>query len=141
MESLVRVCLSVSGLPALVPQVVIRDQLGDFVARVDLLASEFRVIVEYDGRHHEREARQRQRDRERQERLDALGYRMIVVTSEDLRDLKAVPMRVYGALRQRGYRGAPPSFGSAWRYWLASPRFCSGRALAGLAKGTGATKS
>lgn len=140
MESLVRMCLALSGLPPLVPQVVIEDRLGQFVARVDLLEPEFRVIVEYDGRHHELDSRQRQRDRERHEQLDALGYRMIVITSQDVLNLSSIPHRVYAALRQRGYPGAPPMLGSTWRYWLASPRFRTSGSRKNGSKGTGTTK-
>ena len=64
-----------------------------FVARVDMLFRAFKVIVEYDGWQHERDPRQRQRDRERRERLEALGFRLIVVTDTDLRQPASIPWR------------------------------------------------
>lgn len=121
MESLVRVILVAAGLPCpeVNPWIVNAD--GRRVARVDLLFPQWKLIVEYDGIHHERDKRQRQRDHERREELDSLGYRMLVITTADLADLKAIVWKLYTALRERGYSGPPPSTGSAWRYWLARP--------------------
>jgi hypothetical protein len=48
-ESLVRVLLTLGGLPRPVPQYVILDQGGRFVARVDLAWPEVRLAGEYDG--------------------------------------------------------------------------------------------
>lgn len=117
METLVRMMLVFARLPCPVPNQWIVDASGRNVARADLLYERFRVMVEYDGRHHERDSRQRQRDRERREVLEGLGYRLIVVTDADLRTPQSIPWRVYEALRDRGYTGPRPTTSEVWRRW------------------------
>ncbi len=73
-----------AGLPEPTPQLVVRDGVGRFVARVDLGWEQHRVVVEYDGRHH-LEPGQWQHDLLRREHLDSLGWRVIVLTADDLR--------------------------------------------------------
>lgn len=118
METLVRLMLVFARLPCPEPNRWIIDDSGRAVARVDLLYSRYRVVVEYDGWHHERDARQRQRDIERREVLEGLGYRVIVVTAADLRTPQSVPWRVHAALRERGYDGARPVTSVVWRQWF-----------------------
>lgn len=95
-ESLVRVQLRRRGLVA-VPQHVVRDSRGGFVARVDLAFPEQRVAVEHDGAWHAEPA-QFARDRARLNRLLAAGWRVVHVTAADLRSPDAVAARVTAAL-------------------------------------------
>ena len=82
-ESWVRVLLIDGGLPAPVCNVDIVS--GDqWIARVDMVWLDARVIVEYDGAGHLDE-RQRRRDAERLNALQAAGWRVIVLTANDLR--------------------------------------------------------
>lgn len=118
METLLRLMLVFARLPCPLPNRWIVDEHGHAVARVDLLYSRFKVVIEYDGWHHERDARQRQRDRERREVLEGLGYRLIVVTAADLRTPQAIPWRVYSALCDRGYEGCRPTTSDVWRRWF-----------------------
>lgn len=118
METLVRLMLVFARLPCPAPNRWITDTSGRPVARADLLYERYRVIVEYDGWHHERDSRQRQRDRERREVLEGLGYRLIVVTHADLRTPQSVPWRVFEALRDRGYTGPRPTTSEVWRRWF-----------------------
>ncbi|WP_336923739.1 DUF559 domain-containing protein [Aquipuribacter sp. SD81] len=82
-ESVLRLLVHEAGLPRPVPQLVVTGPDGRAVARVDLGWPDQRVAVEYDGRHH-MEAGQWQRDLRRRERLEELGWRVVVVTREDL---------------------------------------------------------
>jgi hypothetical protein len=118
METLVRLLLVFARLPCPTPNQWIVSNDGHPVARVDLLYETYKVVVEYDGWHHERDGRQRQRDRERRETLEGLGYRLIVVTNEDLRTPQSMPWRVYAALRDRGYSGARPTTSVVWDRWF-----------------------
>jgi hypothetical protein len=118
METLVRLMLVFARLPTPEPNVWILDVDGRRVARADLLFARFKVIVEYDGWHHERSSAQRQRDRERREVLEALGYRMIVITDADLRTPQSIPWRVHAALADRGYDGPRPVTSDVWRRWF-----------------------
>lgn len=103
-ESRVRWMLVSEGLPEPALNVDIRDGAGRFLARGDIVYEKYRVLVEYDGWHHERDAAQRQRDHLRRERLEAQGWRVIVITAADITDHYAVVARVRAALIQRGWR-------------------------------------
>ena len=77
-------CLVRWGFPPPQRQVKIHDGRGGFVARVDLGWPKRRVGLEYDGeRHHG--PRQRPADVARQARVEALGWELVRVRSDDLR--------------------------------------------------------
>lgn len=117
-ETLVRLLLVWSYLPAPECNVDVLDADGRFVARGDLVLRRWHVVVEYDGWYHERDGRQRQRDILRRERLESLGWRVVVVTAEDLKRPESVPWRVHAALVQAGYVGGPPRTSIMWRTWF-----------------------
>lgn len=110
-ESALRWDLVRSGLPEPELNTDIFDELGRFLARGDLVYREWKVLVEYDGWHHERDALQRQRDHLRREALETAGWRVIVVTVADMRSPSAVARRVRDALTQRGYTAWTPRVG------------------------------
>ena len=83
MESWVRVVLALAGLPAPVPQLVVVDERGRFVARVDLAWPRARLVLEYDGDHH-REHATWVRDLRRREELERLGWTVLVMTAGDV---------------------------------------------------------
>ena len=101
-ESELRWDLKQGGLPDPELNVDIYDDHGQWLARGDLVYRPWKVLVEYDGWQHERDAAQRQRDHLRREALEAAGWRVIVVTSADMKSRRAVSIRVRQALRQRG---------------------------------------
>lgn len=117
-ETVLRLMLVFARLPEPEINVEIRDATERFVARVDLLLAPWKVVVEYDGRHHETDASQWARDRRRREALEALGYRVIVVAAADLRSPRQVPWRVFNALVQRGYDGSRPVTSDQWGRWF-----------------------
>ena len=78
-ESIVRVNLHLAGLPR--PEVnfdVIH--LGEWVGCGDLVWPEYRLYLEYDGKHH-KTAKQRHQDAQTRNRLAQLGWKVRVVTS------------------------------------------------------------
>jgi hypothetical protein len=83
-ESLLRL-LIIGALPEPVLQHEVFDATGMFVARLDVSWPRLKLGVEYDGEHHTDPAQQ-ERDRIRREKLRALGWRIIVVTKDDLLD-------------------------------------------------------
>lgn len=100
-ESRLRVLLAGSDLPAPVVQHEVRDRSGSFVARVDLAYPAARLAVEYDGDHHRGRAQWRH-DLARRERLELLGWRVVVVVAADLLgDPGSVMDRVRRALASR----------------------------------------
>ena len=103
-ESALRWDLVRRGLPEPELNTDILDELGRFLARGDLVYREWKVLVEYDGWQHERDALQRQRDHLRREALEAAGWRVIVITSADMAAPRSVVRRVREALVQRGFR-------------------------------------
>jgi hypothetical protein len=100
-ESMTRVWSQDEDLPQVTPQAVIRDHNGAFVARVDLLYEEYKVVVEYEGSHH-RTAEQYARDLARRNRLAALGYLVVHLDASTLDRAKAMRV-ITAALRQRGW--------------------------------------
>lgn len=97
-ESWVRTLLVRAGLPA--PECNVDVLHGDrWLARVDMLWREQRVIVEYDGGGHVEE-RQRRRDAERLNALQAAGWLVIVLTADDLRRTRQTIALVRRALSQ-----------------------------------------
>ncbi len=114
METALRLMLVLAGLPEPRTNVEVRGADGVLVARVDLLYPLHRVVVEYDGRHHETDRAQWAHDRRRREALEALGYRVIVVAALDLRQPHDVVRRVHRALVATGWRGERPWFSADW---------------------------
>ena len=84
-ESMLRWDLLDAGLPPPTPQFVVCDDLGCFVARLDLAWEAVKVGVEYDGAHH-RQSDQHSRDLVRHNRLRALGWTVIQVDAAQLRN-------------------------------------------------------
>jgi hypothetical protein len=83
-ETWTRLTLVDGGLPEPVLAVEVFDELGAFVARVDMAYPEFRVAVEYEGEHHRYDGAQWDRDIQRYERLAAAGWIVIRVTRTEL---------------------------------------------------------
>lgn len=119
-ESVLRMMIVLARLPAPHVNAVVHDRDGRFVARVDLLLAEWRVVVEYDGRHHETDPRQWLRDRLRREALEALGFRVIVVSAPDLDEPARVVLRIHEALVAGGYDGPAPVLNVMWHRWFPS---------------------
>lgn len=97
-ESLVRVALVLDGIAGVEANVVLRDERGAFLARVDLCIAWARVVIEYHGDYHRVEKGRWRRDRARMGRLRAAGWHVIELTADDLSDLPAVLAQVREAL-------------------------------------------
>lgn len=85
-ETRTRLLLIRAGLPAPRTQVRIADAANGFLARADMGWPRWRVAVEYDGgQHWDTEAR-RTRDIRRYAQLERLGWRVVRVNSQLLRE-------------------------------------------------------
>ena len=115
-ETDLRLILVLTGLPEPETNVEVLADDGTWLARGDLVLPEFRVVVEHDGWHHERDADQRQKDHFRRERLEAARWTLIVVTQADFDHPIAIVARVHEALRRNGYQGPPPHLGREWHF-------------------------
>ncbi|QGG40765.1 DUF559 domain-containing protein [Aeromicrobium yanjiei] len=99
-ESHLRWELHCIGLPEPEVNVDILDDQGRWLAKGDLVFRRWKVLVEYDGWQHERDAQQRQWDHLRREQLEAAGWRVIVITAADMRNPRSAAIRVRQALQQ-----------------------------------------
>lgn len=79
-------CVLVAGGIRLVPQVTIRDEQGEFVARVDFVVEGTKVIVEFDGKVKYVDGNRLTlfEEKKREDRLRALGYTVVRLTWADL---------------------------------------------------------
>ena len=83
-ETRLRLALGEVGL-APVPQFVVLDARGDYVARVDLALPGLRIAIEHDGRAVHDRADAFVTDRRRQNALIAAGWTVLRFTAADLR--------------------------------------------------------
>lgn len=102
-ESRLRVGLVRRGVPEPAVQVRILDGRRVVIARPDLAWRAYRTALEYDGEVHLTRER-RARDIDRDDRLRALGWLVLRVMADQMRDLDAVAARVLAELHARGWR-------------------------------------
>jgi very-short-patch-repair endonuclease len=74
------------GLPTPVHQFVVRDQVGGFVARVDLAYPDAMVVIEYDSVEHHTGTAAHYRDAARRNAISDLDYTVLVATGADVKD-------------------------------------------------------
>jgi hypothetical protein len=118
-ETRLRMLLVLAGLPEPTVNLIIRNPDGSWRMRFDLSYPGLKLIIEYDGRQHAENGGQWRRDLSRREELDRQGWRLIVVTSDDLRDApESLLNRVREALIDRGAIGIRRRFKTEWiRYF------------------------
>lgn len=88
-----------SGYDA-VPQAVIHDGDGGFVARVDLLLERLGVVVEFDGMLKYETREDLVAEKRREDRLRALGYEVVRLTWADLARPDLVVAKVEAAVQR-----------------------------------------
>ena len=120
MESRLRMLLVLAGLPEPTINLILRNADGSWRRRFDMCFPDLKLIIEYDGRQHAGDTRQWQGDLRRREELDALGWRIIVVTADDLyHHPEDVLDRVREAMIDRGATGIRRRFKNDWRRYFA----------------------
>lgn len=102
-ESLLRVALIRSGMPALEVNPVLRDSHGRFVARVDLKFVDFPVVVEFDGDIHRSDPATWRRDVERHADIQDLGLDLVRVLGDDSPRFVGAVARVSRRLIRHGW--------------------------------------
>ena len=83
-ETRLRLLVVLAGLPEPEVNHEVRDCDGRVIYRLDLAYGEHLLAFEYDGRHHIRREEQWEHDLRRRERLEAMGWRILVFVSADL---------------------------------------------------------
>lgn len=81
METRLRMCLVLAGLPCPDVQVPLHDGLGQFLGRPDLYYPDHRVAIEYDGGTHRDSL---VADNRRQNRLLSAGFQLLRFTASDV---------------------------------------------------------
>lgn len=112
-ESETRAVLTFAGLPA--PGVNRPLRLEEDLSLIgDLVYEQWRLVVEYEGAHHQEERAQYVSDLDRYAvmRRHHVGY--VQVTHERLCHPRTLVGLVYRELLDRGYDGPPPSFRGNW---------------------------
>ncbi len=104
METRSRLVLVLRGLPRPELQYKVYDELGEFVARLDMAYPLLKLAIEYDGRGH-LTAWQQETDARRLNRLDECGWSVRRFTSPDvLRTPDAMAAQVREAISRRSRR-------------------------------------
>ncbi|MDD4867749.1 MAG: hypothetical protein PHQ28_11730 [Mycobacterium sp.] len=85
-ETRTRLALLVGGLPRPQTQIVVCNEWGWVVARIDMGWEQWHVGVEYDGEQHWTDPRVRTKDIDRHAELERRGWRIVRVSAGLLRD-------------------------------------------------------
>jgi hypothetical protein len=103
-ETRTRLLLIAAGFPKPQTQIVVVDEYGEFVGRVDMGWQEWKIAVEYDGPQHWTDPDQHARDIDRLAKLAAHGWVIIRVSRDHLRYRPHVFLaRVRDAARAAGW--------------------------------------
>ncbi|MGV0607228.1 hypothetical protein [Mycolicibacterium sp. XJ1904] len=103
-ETRTRLLLLAAGFPRPQTQILVADDYGSFVGRVDMGWEEFQVGVEYDGPQHWDDPAQHARDIDRLAELAAQRWLIIRVSRDILRTRPHVFLaRVRDAMQSRGW--------------------------------------
>jgi len=86
METRTRLVFARGGLPEPELNGDVFDDFGEWVARGDFVWRQARVVGEYEGDYHRTERRQWQHDIARTRILEDLGWRVVRITADDVRD-------------------------------------------------------
>jgi hypothetical protein len=82
-ETWLRLLLVRAGFPVPATQIVVYDEFGQIIARLDMGWEDVKIAAEYDGDHHRVDRWQFNRDIARTETLTAMGWIVVRVTSQD----------------------------------------------------------
>jgi hypothetical protein len=106
-ETRTRLLLIAAGFPRPVTQIVVYNEFGDFVGRIDLGWPEWKVGIEYDGPQHWKDSDAHARTIERIADLEAEGWIIVRLSRDILRYRRGVFLaRVQKAMRTSGWPDA-----------------------------------
>lgn len=112
-ETRLRMLVVLAGLPEPEVNHLIRTEDGEWERRFDLCFLALMLIIEFDGLHHLRDREQWSQDILRREQLEAAGWRIIVINSDQLTgDPSGTLGRIRSAMIDRGsgpLRTRPPA--------------------------------
>ena len=107
-ETLTRLLLIAAGFPRPETQILVCDEFGCFIGRVDMGWTEWKVGVEYDGPQHWASPADHAHDIERIADLEAQGWTIIRLSRDILRYRRSTFLvRVRDAMRDAGWPDWP----------------------------------
>lgn len=112
-ESETAAVLTFAGLPA--PELNVRLDVPGRTVIGDLLYRDQRLVVEYEGTHHQDTRARYVKDIDRYAAMRDAGYAYLQVTDERLARPRQMVALVHRALVRGGYDGPDPAFGEPWR--------------------------
>jgi very-short-patch-repair endonuclease len=113
-ESDIRSMLRFAGLPA--PEVNENLAIAEgTVVQGDLLYRALRLLVEYEGAHHQEDRAQYASDIDRYADIRRAGLDYVQVTREKAREPQRMVREVHARMVELGYDGPAPDFGERWR--------------------------
>ncbi|MFC6708010.1 hypothetical protein [Flexivirga alba] len=83
-ESRLRLLMHGGGLPEPEINYLVEDGSTGRIRELDLAFPEWKVAVEFDGRHHIERVGQWEKDILRREDLEAMGWRFVIITSTSM---------------------------------------------------------
>ncbi len=83
METVLRTVIVIPGMPVPTPQAILRDEGGEWLARVDLLGADGKSVLEFDGANHDEPARHAE-DTSRWRTLHRHGFQVYPYTKRDI---------------------------------------------------------
>lgn len=114
-ESETRAIFAFAGLPRPEVNKNLYDARGEFLGCGDLVYVEWKLLAEYEGRHHEGDLNQWNRDIDRYRGFRDDDWRYVQITNEKLGNPRRLIAEVHAQLVRCGYSGPAPAFGRRWR--------------------------
>ena len=112
-ESETAACLTFAGLPT--PEFNVPLEIAGREVIGDLVYVELRLVIEYEGRHHQEERGQYVKDIDRYKLMRDHDFRYVQVTDERLKRARRMVRGVHEEMVKAGYVGPAPVFGETWR--------------------------
>ena len=126
METRLRMMLVLARLPEPQINVILRAEDGSWDARIELAYRGILLAIEYEGRQHAESTQQWNSDIRRRTRLEALGWRFILVTAEGVFDRPEETLDdIRNALRDRGMATTRRKPSVEWRQEFAGRRIAA----------------
>lgn len=111
-ESETAACLTFAGLPT--PEFNIELEIKKRQVIGDLLYASLRLVIEYEGRHHQEDRAQYAKDIDRYKLFRDHDYRYLQVTDEKLSRPRRMVRDVHLEMVEAGYDGPAPVFADTW---------------------------
>lgn len=105
METRSRLLIVLAGLPEPEVNICFFNEYGDVVRRTEMGYRDYRLAIEYDGRHHAETQAQWEADIARREEFDGADWRIVTLLAKDIYRTPGKTLeRIVAAMRKEGMR-------------------------------------